>query len=136
MQVLNSAYSYPLTPDETIPLSSQTAAVGGSKRSALTSHENPSNGTLVLGHTSLLTSFVLTEDEKFIISADRDEHIRVSWYPQGYVIERYCLGHAKSVFSSNFHHHSTHGHSLDSYQRSTFPNSKPRFSFREVEILN
>ena len=84
--------SYPFQPEE-LPVPAVTA--GTSKRESLSSHENPSNGTLILGHTSLLTTFVLTDDEKFLISADRDEHIRVSWYPQGYVIERYCLGHEK-----------------------------------------
>ncbi|KAF8551355.1 WD40 repeat-like protein [Imleria badia] len=64
---------------------------------ALSSHENPSSGELILGHASLLTSCLLTLDEKFIITADRDEHIRVSWYPEGYVIESYCLGHKKYV---------------------------------------
>ncbi|KAH0836532.1 WD40-repeat-containing domain protein [Lanmaoa asiatica] len=61
------------------------------------SHENPSSGELILGHASLLTSCLLTPDEKFIITADRDEHIRVSWYPEGYTIESYCLGHKKYV---------------------------------------
>lgn len=69
--------------------------MGASKRNAIVSHENPSDGTLILGHTSLLTTFTLTDDEKYVISADRDEHIRVSWHPQGYVIERFCLGHKK-----------------------------------------
>lgn len=62
----------------------------------LASHENPSGGQLILGHTSLLTTFLLTADEQYIVTADRDEHIRVSWYPQGYTIESYCLGHEKS----------------------------------------
>ncbi|KAH9931875.1 uncharacterized protein B0H18DRAFT_952543 [Fomitopsis serialis] len=84
-------YLKPKSPDVTQPVA------GSSKRGALTSHENPSNGELILGHVSLLTSFLLTPDEKHIITADRDEHIRVSWYPKGYVIERYCLGHAKFV---------------------------------------
>lgn len=61
----------------------------------LASHENPSSGELILGHASLLTNCLLTPDEKFIITADRDEHIRVSWYPDGYVIESFCLGHKK-----------------------------------------
>lgn len=87
-----SVPSYPLTPDPSVVPDPDQG-----KRGALTSHENPSNGTLILGHTSLLSSFVLTNDEKYIISADRDEHIRVSWFPQGYVIERYCLGHKKCV---------------------------------------
>ncbi|KAJ3543230.1 hypothetical protein NM688_g5882 [Phlebia brevispora] len=86
--------SYPLHPDPVPPSSMEP---GSSKRGSLTSHENPSNGKLILGHTSLLTTFLLTEDEKYVVSADRDEHIRVSWYPQGYVIERYCLGHRKYV---------------------------------------
>ncbi|KIK61656.1 hypothetical protein GYMLUDRAFT_224619 [Collybiopsis luxurians FD-317 M1] len=66
-------------------------------RDSLASHEATSNGTLVLGHTSLLTCFLLTSDGKFIITADRDEHIRVSWYPQGYCIESFCLGHTQFV---------------------------------------
>ncbi|KIM53403.1 hypothetical protein SCLCIDRAFT_139079 [Scleroderma citrinum Foug A] len=67
------------------------------KNDALASHENPSGGDLVLGHASLLTCCLLTPDEDFIITSDRDEHIRVSWYPEGYVIEAYCLGHEKYV---------------------------------------
>ncbi|KAG5650540.1 hypothetical protein H0H81_011869 [Sphagnurus paluster] len=59
------------------------------KKDALSSHENPSGGQLILGHASLLNAFLLTPDEKYIITADRDEHIRVSWYPQGYNIEMF-----------------------------------------------
>ncbi|CAK5283187.1 unnamed protein product [Mycena citricolor] len=67
------------------------------KSRAMLSHDNPSGGTLVLGHASFLTSFTLTADERFIVTADRDEHVRVSWYPEGHVVERYCLGHTKFV---------------------------------------
>lgn len=67
------------------------------ERDSLTSHENPSGGQLILGHASLLTSVLLTLDEKYIITSDRDEHIRVSWWPQGYTIEMYCMGHKKYV---------------------------------------
>ncbi|TFK83764.1 WD40 repeat-like protein [Polyporus arcularius HHB13444] len=88
-------FSYPLHPDSLPASTSQTA--GASKRGSLTSHENPSNGTLILGHASMLTTFLLSPDERYVITADRDEHIRVSWYPQGYAIERYCLGHEKFV---------------------------------------
>jgi tRNA (guanine-N(7)-)-methyltransferase subunit TRM82 len=68
------------------------------QRDALSSHENPSGGQLILGHASPLNAFLLTNDEKYIVTADRDEHIRVSWYPQGYNIEMYCLGHLKYGF--------------------------------------
>ncbi|KAH6916061.1 guanine-N7--methyltransferase subunit Trm82 [Coprinopsis sp. MPI-PUGE-AT-0042] len=62
------------------------------------SHTNPSNGTLILGHVSPLNAMLLSRnDERFILTADRDEHIRVSWYPQGYMIEMFCLGHTKFV---------------------------------------
>ncbi|KAJ7307093.1 WD40 repeat-like protein [Mycena albidolilacea] len=67
------------------------------KKASLASHDNPSGGKLILGHASFLTAFLLSSDEKFIITADRDEHIRISWYPQGYTIETYCLGHKKFV---------------------------------------
>ncbi|KAF5361830.1 hypothetical protein D9756_002260 [Leucocoprinus leucothites] len=66
-------------------------------RDEYSSHENPSGGQLVLGHASPLNAFLLSQDEKYIITADRDEHIRVSWYPRGYNIEMYCLGHRRYV---------------------------------------
>ncbi|KAG8887471.1 tRNA (guanine-N(7)-)-methyltransferase non-catalytic subunit trm82 [Tulasnella sp. 332] len=59
--------------------------------------EKPRIGTLILGHTSVITAFTLTPCNDFIITGDRDEHIRVSWYPMGYNIEKYCLGHKKYV---------------------------------------
>ncbi|GJE90315.1 WD40 repeat-like protein [Phanerochaete sordida] len=92
-------FNYPLHPDpeKAAANKQQQAAAAADKRNAIVSHENPSDGTLVLGHTSLLTSFVLTEDNKYVVSADRDEHVRVSWFPQGFVVERFCLGHRKFV---------------------------------------
>ncbi|KAI0310719.1 WD40-repeat-containing domain protein, partial [Amylostereum chailletii] len=85
-------FSYPLNAPETPGDLTESA-----ERYTLASHENSSGGTLILGHTSLLTSVLLTMDERYIVTSDRDEHIRVSWYPQGYCIESYCLGHTKFV---------------------------------------
>ncbi|KAE9392325.1 WD40 repeat-like protein [Gymnopus androsaceus JB14] len=79
-------------------------------RNSLASHVPTSNGTLVLGHTSLLTSFLLTPDGKYIVTADRDEHIRVSWFPQGFCIESFCLGHTQ--FVSAIHIPSAHPDAL------------------------
>ena len=83
--------SYPLHPSP----STESPTPAKRARDSLSAHENPSGGSLVLGHVSLLTSFILTPDERYIVTADRDEHIRVSWYPQGYNIEMFCLGHKK-----------------------------------------
>ncbi|KAF9203817.1 tRNA (guanine-N(7)-)-methyltransferase non-catalytic subunit trm82, partial [Haplosporangium sp. Z 27] len=47
----------------------------------------------ILGHVSMATDLALTKDNKYIITSDRDEHIRVSQYPKGHNIETYCLGH-------------------------------------------
>jgi tRNA (guanine-N(7)-)-methyltransferase subunit TRM82 len=78
-----------------MPLPTPTPLPAPDTNDLLASHENPSGGTLILGHTSLLTAFVLSPDEKHIITADRDEHIRASWFPQGHTIESFCLGHKK-----------------------------------------
>ncbi|KAL9102005.1 MAG: hypothetical protein Q9163_002805 [Psora crenata] len=60
---------------------------------------------LILGHVSLLTDIACASLEdpagklrEYILSADRDEHIRISrGIPQAHVIEGYCLGHTQFV---------------------------------------
>ena len=59
---------------------------------------------LLLGHVSMLTDLCYATQEVdgkqrgYIITADRDEHIRVSrGPPQSHVIEGYCLGHTEFV---------------------------------------
>jgi len=58
---------------------------------------------LVLGHVSVLTDLVVGVDvsnanREYILTADRDEHIRVSrGLPQAHVINNYCLGHTEFV---------------------------------------
>ncbi|KAI2629728.1 hypothetical protein GGR54DRAFT_586249 [Hypoxylon sp. NC1633] len=61
----------------------------------------------ILGHVSMLTAMALATtpspslgggSKPYIITADRDEHIRVSrGPPQAHVIETYCLGHRSFV---------------------------------------
>ena len=59
---------------------------------------------LLLGHVSMLTDLVYTSSDiegkkrSYILTADRDEHIRVSrGPPQSHVIEGYCLGHKEFI---------------------------------------
>jgi tRNA (guanine-N(7)-)-methyltransferase subunit TRM82 len=60
---------------------------------------------LLLGHVSLLTDVVCVYMDRYhknprtyILSSDRDEHIRVSrGIPQAHIIEGYCLGHTEFV---------------------------------------
>ena len=63
---------------------------------------------LLLGHVSLLTDLISVhlldryspsgKARDYIITADRDEHIRVSrGIPQSHIIEGYCLGHTEFV---------------------------------------
>ena len=59
---------------------------------------------LLLGHVSLLTDVAITEvpsglkSRQYILTADRDEHIRVSrGVTQAHIVENYCLGHREIV---------------------------------------
>lgn len=59
---------------------------------------------LLLGHVSLLTDLIIAEGDvmgkrrQYILTADRDEHIRVSrGPPQAHIIQNYCLGHQEFV---------------------------------------
>ncbi|KAH7335209.1 WD40-repeat-containing domain protein [Rhizoctonia solani] len=88
-------FSYPLVPPELTP-QPQPTENAASKSIAVAMHDNP-HGTLILGHASIVTAFVLTHGEKQVVSADRDEHVRVSWYPEGWDVDRYCMGHKKFV---------------------------------------
>jgi len=73
------------------------AEKGGGKKTKALDFEH----TLLLGHVSMLTDLLITQYPKaegvmrnYIITADRDEHIRVSrGPPQSYVIEGHCLDH-------------------------------------------
>jgi WD40 repeat protein len=54
----------------------------------------------IMGHLSMLLdiAFIRTnENQQFILTADRDEKIRLSHYPNAYNIQGYCLGHTEFV---------------------------------------
>lgn len=55
--------------------------------------------TLLMGHLSIILSMEMTPDDRFLITADRDEKIRVSHFPNSYNIQSYCLGHGEFVSS-------------------------------------
>ena len=60
---------------------------------------------LILGHVSLLTDIACASltgadgvAREYIVTSDRDEHIRVSrGLPQAYIIEGFCLGHTSFI---------------------------------------
>ncbi|EDW66071.1 tRNA (guanine-N(7)-)-methyltransferase non-catalytic subunit wuho [Drosophila virilis] len=52
---------------------------------------------LLLGHLSIVYDILWTPDQKYIITCDRDDKIRVTNYPATYDIHSYCLGHKEFV---------------------------------------
>jgi tRNA (guanine-N(7)-)-methyltransferase subunit TRM82 len=60
----------------------------------------PESREPILGHVSLLVDVVaaeLEDGQKFVITADRDEHIRVTQYPKSWIIDRWLYGHYEFV---------------------------------------
>ncbi|KAF7170900.1 hypothetical protein CNMCM5623_003366 [Aspergillus felis] len=77
-----------------------------------TAEEKPTSAFelhLILGHVSMLTDLAYVSipldatsgrKRSYLLTADRDEHIRVSrGPPQAHIIENYCLGHTSFVSS-------------------------------------
>uniref|UniRef100_A0A0M3HYG0 tRNA (guanine-N(7)-)-methyltransferase non-catalytic subunit n=1 Tax=Ascaris lumbricoides TaxID=6252 RepID=A0A0M3HYG0_ASCLU len=56
-------------------------------------------GDPLVGHVSMVLDVSLSEDGRFVLSADRDEKLRISRYPQSFVIHRFCLGHTSYINS-------------------------------------
>nr|XP_040058035.1 LOW QUALITY PROTEIN: tRNA (guanine-N(7)-)-methyltransferase non-catalytic subunit wdr4 [Gasterosteus aculeatus aculeatus] len=54
-------------------------------------------GELKMGHLSMLLAVSMSPDDKYIITADRDEKIRVSPLTSPHNIQSFCLGHQQFV---------------------------------------
>ncbi|XP_043854912.1 tRNA (guanine-N(7)-)-methyltransferase non-catalytic subunit WDR4 isoform X1 [Dromiciops gliroides] len=54
-------------------------------------------GKLELGHLSMLLDVAMSPDDRYILTADRDEKIRVSLFAAPHNIESFCLGHTEFV---------------------------------------
>ncbi|XP_029434461.1 tRNA (guanine-N(7)-)-methyltransferase non-catalytic subunit WDR4 isoform X2 [Rhinatrema bivittatum] len=59
--------------------------------------EPQKKGQLELGHLSMLLDVAVSPDDKYIITADRDEKIRVSLLKAPHNIASFCLGHREFV---------------------------------------
>ncbi|XP_057708358.1 tRNA (guanine-N(7)-)-methyltransferase non-catalytic subunit wdr4 isoform X3 [Corythoichthys intestinalis] len=56
-------------------------------------------GALKMGHLSMVLAVTMSINDKYIITADRDEKIRVSHLRSPYNIQSFCLGHKQFVSS-------------------------------------
>lgn len=84
-----------------LPLEADDKAVGPMESAAKGKQAAFEAGTLIAGHVSLLTSVLVLSHPSFphplLVTADRDEHVRVSAFPKAFVIHRYLLGHRAFV---------------------------------------
>ncbi|KAE8299025.1 tRNA (guanine-N(7)-)-methyltransferase non-catalytic subunit wdr4 [Larimichthys crocea] len=59
--------------------------------------EPQAEGELKMGHLSMLLAVTMSPDDRYVITADRDEKIRVSHLRSPYNIQSFCLGHQQFV---------------------------------------
>ncbi|KJE95265.1 hypothetical protein CAOG_05735 [Capsaspora owczarzaki ATCC 30864] len=55
------------------------------------------DGTVLMGHLSMILDLQLNQKSNRLFTADKDEKVRVSHFPNAYNIESFCLGHTRSV---------------------------------------
>ncbi|EMR11725.1 hypothetical protein PNEG_00159 [Pneumocystis murina B123] len=67
------------------------------ENSTVETNTGPIPPNLVLGHVSMITDMIVTKDSNYLITSDRDEHIKISCLPKCVVIKGYCLGHQEFV---------------------------------------
>ncbi|ELU16385.1 hypothetical protein CAPTEDRAFT_227793 [Capitella teleta] len=60
------------------------------------------DGRLLLGHVSMILDACLCADDQLLVTADRDEKLRVSRFPNSYNIHGFCLGHKEFVSCSRW----------------------------------
>ncbi|VVC40162.1 tRNA (guanine-N(7)-)-methyltransferase non-catalytic subunit, Trm82,WD40-repeat-containing [Cinara cedri] len=70
-------------------------AIAGDKKGDVYSFEN--DPVRILGHSSMILGICFSRDEKYIVTSDSDEKIRVSHYPNGKIILHYMMGHEAYV---------------------------------------
>ncbi|KAJ3191623.1 WD repeat-containing protein 4 [Irineochytrium annulatum] len=56
---------------------------------------------LMLGHVSIITDMDFSVDGGLIITADRDEKVRVTKYPHTFEVQSFCLGHKQLSAMTN-----------------------------------
>ncbi|KHJ80577.1 hypothetical protein OESDEN_19745 [Oesophagostomum dentatum] len=61
--------------------------------------DSPYEGEPLSSAITMVLDVAVSEDGRFLLAADRDEKIRVSRYPQAYVVQSFCLGHSAYVSS-------------------------------------
>jgi WD40 repeat protein len=81
--------------EETSTSSSSSSSSPSS--SATTTCSHLSYFGCLLGHCSTLSDALLSADERFVVSSDRDEKIRISHFPNAYSIHAFALGHRNFV---------------------------------------
>jgi hypothetical protein len=67
----------------------------------------------ILGHCSVILHTCLNSDSTRIFTCDRDEKIRVSSFPDSYIIKGYYMGHKEAVVSMALVFNDTHLFSVD-----------------------
>ncbi|KAJ3006514.1 WD repeat-containing protein 4 [Thoreauomyces humboldtii] len=64
---------------------------------SITPDDEAAKEALILGHVSMLTAMTMSKGGDYVLTADRDEKVRVSRYPLAFDIIQFCLGHKEFI---------------------------------------